>query len=265
MGIIATDQWMQKEFDQPRRLCERLTPYFKQQNGNEVYRQLLLYGMYKPSIASWVSFNKMLDDKTWLKIEKIYQSYKAKWEGPEIPVFLFPIHQNGGLFRKADQTKSGVSFLDKMFLFLSPEVDRDELEALFVHEYHHVCRLNKLKGNVHEYTLLDSIIIEGLAEYAVLKNCGKTYLADWCTMYSEKQLVHFWDKFLKDHLSIKKKEKLHDDLLYGNGRFPNLAGYAAGFSIVQNYYQKHAYSTKKSFSLSARKLINETKYIVEES
>jgi uncharacterized protein YjaZ len=260
MGIIATDEWLRKEFDQPRRLCDRLTPYFKKQNGNEVYRQLSLFGMYKPSMLSWHTFNQMLDDQKWSKIDKIYQSYKAKWEGPEIPVFLFPIDQGGGLFRKADRTKSGVSFPDKMFLFLSPEVDNKELEALFVHEYHHVCRLNKLKGNIQEYTLLDSIIIEGLAEYAVLKNCGIDYLADWCTMYSENQMEQIWERFLKDRLSVKKKEKLHDDLLYGNGRFPKLAGYAAGFSVVDDYYQKHPYSTKKSFSLSARKLINETKY-----
>jgi uncharacterized protein YjaZ len=260
MGIIATDEWLRKEFDQPRRLCDRLTPYFKKQNGNDVYRQLSLFGMYKPSMVSWHTFNQMLDEQTWSKIDKIYQPYKAKWEGPEIPVFLFPIDQSGGLFRKSDRTKSGVSFPDKMFLFVSPELDDKELEALFVHEYHHVCRLNKLKGNIQEYTLLDSIIIEGLAEYAVLKNCGEDYLADWCTMYSEKQIDQLWERFLKDRLSIKKKEKLHDDLLYGNGRFPHLAGYAAGFSIVQEYYQNHPFSIKKSFALSARKLINETNY-----
>lgn len=260
MGIIATDEWLRKEFDQPRRLCDRLTPYFKKQNGNEVYRELSLFGMYKPSMLSWHTFNQMLDDQTWSKANKIYQLYKAKWEGPEIPVFLFPIDQSGGLFRRAERTKSGVSFPDKMFLFLSPEVDTKELEALFIHEYHHVCRLNKLKGNIQEYTLLDSIIIEGLAEYAVLKNCGKDYLADWCTMYSENQIEQIWERFLKDHLSVKKKEKLHDDLLYGNGRFPKLAGYAAGFSVVDDYFQKHPYSTKKSFALSASKLMNETKY-----
>lgn len=263
MGIIATDQWLQKEFDQPGRVCERLTPYFKRQNVNEVYRELSQFGMYKPSMASWVTFNNMLDDQTWSKIDKIYQLYKTKWVGPEIPVFLFPIDRSGGLFRKADRSKSGVSFLNKMFLFLSSEVDEKELEALFVHEYHHVCRLNQLKGNIQEYSLLDSIIIEGLAEYAVLKNCGKDYLADWCTTYTGKQIDQFWERFLKDHLSVKKREKLHDDLLFGNGRFPHLVGYAAGFSIVKDYYQRHAYSTKKSFTLSARKLINETKYRVE--
>ena len=59
---------------------------------------------------------------------------------------------------------------------------------------------------------------------------------------------------------IKKKNKRHDDLLYGNGRFPKLAGYAAGYWIVRDYYQKHPYQAEKSFILPAKKLIEATKY-----
>lgn len=264
MGIIQTDLWLQKEFNQPEKVCERLSPYFRKESPKGIYNELVRFGMYKPSRFSRNSYEKMVDDQMWLKMKKIYQSYVEKWSGPEIPVFLFPIDQGGGFFRRANRNKSGVSFSDKMFLFLSPEVDMEEAEALFVHEYHHVCRLNKLKGNVHEYTLLDSIIIEGLAEYAVLKNCGKKYLADWCSMYPEKHIDLFWERFLKKHLSVTKKEKLHDELLYGNGGFPKLAGYAAGFSIVQDYYQKHPYSTKRSFSLSAKNLISGTRFKVED-
>jgi uncharacterized protein YjaZ len=264
MGIIRTDQWLEKEFNQPVKVCERLTPYFKDQKGNEVYQQLLQFGMYKPSRASLDAFNKMVNNQAWSKVDKVYKLYVEKWSGPKVPVFIFPIKQNGGLFRKADRNKSGVSFSDKMFLFLSPEVDMDETEALFVHEYHHVCRLNKLKKNIREYTLLDSIIIEGLAEYAVLKNCGKQYLAEWCSMYSKIEIDMFWERFLKDYLSVKKKERLHDELLYGNGRFPKLAGYAAGFSIVQEYYQTHPYSVKRSFTIPAENLINRTNFSVEE-
>jgi uncharacterized protein YjaZ len=260
MGIIRTDQWLQKEFDRPERICERLAPYFKTQSAHKVYKELLNFGMYQPSRLSWYSYEKMVDDEMWSTMNKIYQSYSQKWSGPDIPVFLFPLDQNGGFFRKAERTKSGVSFRDKMFLFLSPDVDEKEAEALFVHEYHHICRLNKLKGNVHEYSLLDSIVIEGLAEYAVLKNCGKNYLADWCTMYSERQIGQFWERFLKKNLSVTKKESLHDELLYGHGRYPKLVGYAAGFSIVSEYYKDHSYSIKKSFILPAGNFLKGTKY-----
>lgn len=261
MGIIQTNQWMKKEFNRPVNICERLVPYFHHQNKEQIYRQLLRFGMFKPSRASWNTFEKMAEDRTWNKLKKIYDQYVEKWSGPEVPVFLFPIDQSGGLFfRRSEQNKSGVSFPDKMFLFLSPNLPFKEFEGLFVHEYHHVCRLKKLNKNLKDYTLLDSMIIEGLAEYAVLTYCGKEYLADWCTLYSEKQLTMIWDQYLKDNLTCKKSDKMHDDLLYGNGRIPKLAGYAVGFSIVNQYYQKHPYSIKRSFAMSADQLIKETKY-----
>ncbi len=260
MGIIQTDLWLQQEFNHPTKVCERLAPYFKGQNKHEIYQQLLRFGMFKPSRASWNALEEMINNHTWTRIEEFYQIYTEKWSGPKIPVFLFPINQKSGFFRKVEKSKSGVSFPDKMFLFLSEDVDLKEVEALFVHEYHHICRLNMLKGNMEDYTLLDSIIIEGLAEYAVLKNCGKKYLAEWCNLYSENQIKQFWERYLKNNLDCKKKEKFHDDLLYGLGRFPKLVGYAAGFSIVHEYYQKHPYSTKKSFALSAETLIDRTSY-----
>ena len=54
-----------------------------------------------------------------------------------------------------------------MFLFLTPSLAEKELEALIVHEYHHICRLKILAKPYHEFTLLDSILMEGFAEYAV--------------------------------------------------------------------------------------------------
>jgi uncharacterized protein YjaZ len=260
MGIIRTDQWMQKEFNRPIKICERLIPYFDGQKSNAIYYQLLNFGMFKPSIASWETYENMLEEHKWDKVDDIFRRYRQKWSGPEIPVFLFPIEQARGFFRKEERSKSGVSFSDKLFLFLSQDVGQAELEALFVHEYHHVCRLNKLRGKIEDYTLLDSMIIEGLAEYAVQRHCGKKYLAEWCSLYSEDEINYIWNKYLKDNLMIKKKDKRHDDLLYGNGRFPKLAGYAAGYWIVREYYQNHAYLVEKSFSLPAKRLIEGTKY-----
>ncbi len=257
MGIIRTDQWMQKEFNRPIEICERLIPFFNGQKAGAIYNQLLNFGMFKPSLASWETFENMLEENKWDKTNDIYHYFQRKWSGPDIPIFLFPIQQSGGFFRRKERGKSGVSFSDKLFLFLSQDIDQAELEALFVHEYHHVCRLNKLKGNIEDYTLLDSMIIEGLAEYAVLRHCGKKYLAEWCSLYSEDEMKYIWNKYLKDNLMIRKKNKRHDDLLYGNGRFPKLAGYAAGFWIVRNYYQKNPFLVKRSFSLPAKKFIDD--------
>jgi uncharacterized protein YjaZ len=200
----------------------------------------------------------MIKQNAWEQVKKYFEYYQRKWSGPNIPIFLFPLETSKGFFIRQNNTKSGVSYLDKMFLFISDLEDPKDLEALFVHEYHHVCRLRKLKKSIEDYTLLDSLIIEGLAEYAVLINCGKNYLAEWCKRYSKKELQMFWNAFLKRNLDIRKSEKAHDNLLYGGGRYPQLLGYAVGFAIVEYYYKNNTYDTKLSFSLPAAQLIEKS-------
>ncbi|GHH98483.1 DUF2268 domain-containing protein [Neobacillus kokaensis] len=256
MGIIRTDEWLKKDFDRPAKICDRLLPYFKGQKTSEIYNQLLKFGMYRPSWRTRKNFDSMIEDKAWEQVKKLFSKYKNKWSGPDIPIFLFPLEQRGGIFfRQEERNKAGVSFPDKMFLFLSHYDDPKELEALIVHEYHHVCRLRTLNRKMEDYTLLDSIIIEGLAEYAVLKNCGEEYLANWCNIYTDREILFFWNRFLREQLYTKKNERVHDELLYGGGRIPSLLGYAAGYNIVREYYNSENYSTKLTFNIPASKFI----------
>lgn len=248
MGIIRTDRWLEEDYSRPTKLCERLQPYFKGQSPDEIYSQLMKFGMYRPSWGSKRNLDEMINYKAWNQVEKLFFKYKNKWSGPDIPVFLFPLEQSGGfLFRRGGRNKAGVSYPDKMFLFLSRYDDPKEIEALLVHEYHHVCRMRALNKKMEEYTLLDSIIIEGLAEYAVYKNCGKSYLANWCSMYSERELDAYWSRILEKHLKKKRTDRIHDELLYGGGRVPPLLGYSMGYNIIGKFYETENYSTKLSF------------------
>lgn len=251
MGVIRTDEWLVEDFDNPLKICEKLRPHFHKKTSRQIYHQLLDFGMYQPSRSSKDSFDKITQQKVWDQVERLHKQYKSKWNGPDIPIFVFPIAQSRGIFNRSTRRKGGVSFPDKMFLFLSSYEDHKEIEALFVHEYHHVCRLSAMGKKIEDYTLLDSLVIEGLAEYAVLKHCGKEYLAEWCSMYTEKELIYFWNKFLKKQLDVKKNERVHDELLFGGGRAPKLLGYAVGYNIIEKYYKTHNYSTKLSFEIPA--------------
>ena len=265
MGVIRTDIWLKEEFNRPANICEKLIPFFKGEDKRDIYNQLMQFGMYRPSRISKENLKFMVEQKVWDKVEQLLNKYKKKWSGPDIPIFLFPLAQSQGLFTRQEGNKSGVSYPDKMFLFISPIEDINELEALFVHEYHHVCRLRKLNQQMANYTLLDSIIIEGLAEYAVLKNCGQKYVAKWCNLYTEKEMLTFWDKYLMNKLNKRKNERGHDELLYGGGRIPILLGYAAGYSIVRKFYKNHNYSTKLSFSFPAEKYLEEKNTNIKKS
>ena len=55
------------------------------------------------------------------------------------------------------------------------DLQKQELQALFAHEYNHVCRIHILK-TLDEMTLLDSLILEGLAEDAVKDLYGENGL-----------------------------------------------------------------------------------------
>jgi len=255
MGVIRTDQWLQEEFERPIRICEKLIPYFRENNASEIYNLLAYFGMYKPSSFSRNNLTKMEEQQVWEKVERIFTKYSRKWDGPDIPIFLFPLAHSGSFFVREVKNKAGVSFPDKMFLFLSNYEDTKEIEALFVHEYHHVCRMHKLAKKVEDFTLMDSLIMEGLAEYAVLKSCGQEYLAGWCRMYTESELSRFWERYIQNELDIKKNDRRHDELLYGRGRFPTLLGYAVGYNIIGNYYKKHNYFTKLSFITPAAKYL----------
>ncbi|MBU8877460.1 DUF2268 domain-containing protein [Bacillus sp. FJAT-29790] len=211
--------------------------------------------MYKPNRQSFETFEQLKKRGIWEKTEKIFQKYKKKWNGPDIPIYIFPIESQSFFFSRPGERKSGVSFKDQLFLFITTFEDEMELEALFVHEYHHVCRMNKQKESLLEFTLLDSLVLEGLAEHAVETCCGKQYKAKWCSYYSRKEIQHFWQRFLEKEQQITKKNKKHDEILYGNKGYPKMVGYAAGYEMVSIFKEKRDFTIKESFVLPSKTFI----------
>lgn len=216
--------------------------------------------MYKPDRRTRKTLGELEAGKFWSATEEIFRKYKRKWKGPDIPVFIFPLDQSNSKLMREGKGKSGLSFIDKMFLFLTPINDEKELEALFVHEYHHVCRMQAQKKNPAEYNLLDSIILEGLAEHAVAENCGEKYTGEWSRRYSTKILAEFWEKELNEKLSIQREDRLHDEILFGLGGRPTLLGYAIGYEIVKQYKQNGYFTEKASFKLPSNEFTKFLKF-----
>lgn len=247
---MQTDQWLEDDFSQPYKICERLLPSFeKGTSAKELYRYLSGFGMYKPSRSSMEALQWLKEEDIWKGVQHLYQKYQRRWRGPDIEIFIFP-KDNSSFFRKNyGENKSGVSFPDKMFLFVSPLEEQKELEALFIHEFHHICRIRVQQKNVRNYTLLDSIVLEGTAEFTAEQICGKKYRAEWCNLYSAEVIEEYWHSFIRKNLTINKNHRLHDAILFGRNRFPKLIGYAAGYHLVSKYYHDHSYSEKSSLSL----------------
>ena len=254
MAVVRTDDWLKVDFDNPESLCGRL-PFMKKEQNGSLYRYLRKFGMYRPNPVCRRVYNNLAEDNYWEKSAECFEKYKKKWEGPDVPIYIFPI--DSGYMRAGNQ-KSGVTFLEGIVLFLSPLDDIKELESLIVHEYHHACRMKVQKKNPQQYNLLDSMVLEGLAEYMVEVECGKQYIGKWSESLNQEEWPRWWREHAVKNLKVSREDRIHDKLLFGGGKYPVLLGYILGYQLVKRYAEGKNFSAKASFFLESEKI---TKYL----
>ncbi|MBP3041704.1 DUF2268 domain-containing protein, partial [Bacillaceae bacterium Marseille-Q3522] len=241
-GVERTDKWLEEEYEHPIQICKKIIKEEGKEAEN-LYRYLQKFGMYRPHLFGKKTISLLIEANIWRTIDHLYQKYRKKWNGPDIPVYIFPL---AGQMRA--EKKSGLSFPDKMFLFLTPIENIKELEALFIHEYHHICRMRNNKKKPADITLIDSLIMEGLAEHMVKEICGGDYLAPWVSYYSQEELEECWNAYVEKNLHAKKYEKEHDRILFGERGYPPLIGYAIGYEIIKQYKKKFVLSESNTFT-----------------
>jgi uncharacterized protein YjaZ len=184
-----------------------------------------------------------------------------EWKGPDVKVLLLPIDSENRELLKELGNKSGIGFKDKIVIFLNEKVTKKGLKAVITHEYHHVCRLKACKKEMEDFTLLDSLLIEGLAELAVEEYVGPMQLATWCGKYQQEELDHYWHEIMKPNLTIVGKEN-HHTLLYGEvSGLPKWIGYSIGYAIVKSIVSKHKHlKTKRLLPIPSEKLLDISSY-----
>ena len=258
MGIIRTDRWLDESFSDTRKVEDYILDavHSKEQALIETLKKT---GMYRPNKRTKSIYEQMKERNIWEEAEGYYNKYQKEWGGPDLPILIFPVAMEGlRLFRPAEKRKSGLAFIDKLFLFVSADITKKELEALFVHEYHHATRLSVL-GDRMESNLAGSIVMEGLAEYAVSEYCGIGYLAPWTTRHTTEEVRSILKSKYIPNIELERNDPLHDRLLFGGGGMPKMAGYEAGYRIVKDYAEYKGLKTKALFSLSAKEIIGQWK------
>ncbi|QOY34165.1 DUF2268 domain-containing protein [Anaerobacillus isosaccharinicus] len=241
-------------------LCEPIAEYFEEFHATQLHKYFLENGMFYPDAKIFSEIKQLEKKQVWELLQGHYEKLRKEWNGEEAEIFIFPAERRNEIIMKELKGKMGISFHHVVVLFLTRELSTKEIKALLTHEYNHVCRLFTLQKEFHELSLLDSMIIEGLAEVAVEQTLGEELLAPWVTLYTKKDLIPYWCK-VKKYLDVKGKEK-HDPFLYGDrsGRgFPKWFGYCTGYLIVKDYLEKH-----KDISMNELLKI-ETKEILSES
>lgn len=255
MSVIDTKKWILKCWNDPIKLCGKLTDYFHGANPTTIYHHLITQGMYQLPLENEDSdIQEFVDTDVWKIIREQEEKLKSEWDGPNIPILIFPADSSNRELMGEFDGKSGVAFQDKLFLFTLPHHSKQEVNALFTHEYHHTCRLAHYDKKVRDYTLLDTIILEGLAEHAVAEQVGEEYNAKWTTYYNEYQLEKMWQRLLSPARDLPKNHPKHYSILYGGGLHPKMAGYAVGYYLVTNYVDKNKLSSKELLTIPSEEI-----------
>jgi len=255
LGVISTDKWLLDHYDDPIKICKKLEGLFPGADDAEIYHHLMVNGMYQTPLKNGKQLIRYLQKKkVWSYVQKEFTHLKSNWEGPDIPIFIFPSDMNNRRLKQENNGKSGLAFADKLFLIISDETSKNEAKALLIHEYNHVCRLQKYKKKERDYVLLDSIILEGLAEQAVHEKLGEDHVASWCKYYSDKMLEKWWKTKLYPNSNIPKSDRSHRNFLYGLRLEPKMLGYSVGYYLVQKYAKENNLKSKELMTLSSEEI-----------
>src|SRR5699024_12812834 len=134
-------------------------------------------------------------------------------------------------------------------LFISSKHTKNEIKALFTHEYNHIYRLENYSKKEANYVLLDTIILEGLAENAVRNKLGKDFVAPSTKYYSTNELKEIWKKIIYPNRKISNLHPKHQKILYGLRLYPEMAGYAVGYFLVKEYMTKKKLTDQELLSI----------------
>ena len=183
----------------------------------ELQRQGLLENGEMPlTLDVWALAKRQLDD------------LKQQWNGPPTNVAILPI-QHG-------YVKNGVAYPHGICLFVSPHTSIKEFLALITHEYHHICRQFYYTD---QPTLLDAVIMEGLAEHAVESLFGEHAVSSWTKRYSLEMVTDYWHAHFLEHLPVRGLHN-HQHFLFGDGQqLPAHIGYCMGYRIVEAFLTKN--------------------------
>lgn len=244
MSVVDTDRWLQRLRNTPLKICDRLRKYFPGVTAVEIFQHLTMHGMYQAPLKE-EKVEKLQKNNVWDVVRGLEYKLSKKWSGPDIPIFIFPSDSKNQELARHFNGKSGLAFVDKLFLFVSEKNAKNDVRALFIHEYNHVCRLTKFKKEENDYTLLDTIILEGLAENAVYECLGEKHTSEWTAYYSGNELKKMWKQFILPSSRLSKNKQKHQQLLFGRGFYPNMAGYAVGYYLVRQYIKKNNLTSKE--------------------
>lgn len=256
MSVINTINWLKKS-PHSKETCKKLCPYFNNLNEVEVGRYLHSFGMYKnhSQMDKWI--DRIEKDQILSFVEEEERKLQKEWNAPNISIFIFPCDENNRKIEKEYKGRAGLAFNNKLFLFLSLATDKRDIKSLFIHEFHHVSRLASVNKQEKHFTIIDTVIMEGLAENAVRERLGENDVASWTKLYSDTQCKRFFERVIYPQRETTRDSNKFSQLMFGTGFYPSMLGYTVGYYLVKNYMNRTGKKTKELLSIPAEEFIKD--------
>jgi len=204
----------------------------------KLLRQSLLDHIGNGSIEKY----KKVSEEQKSKIEKVISETIEKCNDKlSVPtknfVFVYPYFTT-----KEDHVFEGVMavavYSCVFYLFVNlNEYTKESLENTVAHELNHTIYYYHHYDNFNNYTLLDEILLEGLAE-----NFREQYfdhkITKWAGALRKEEAFQILKDLDKDILE-SKNQKVKKEFLFGNNKYKRWSGYSTGYWLVKEFINRN--------------------------
>ncbi|MBM7540973.1 DUF2268 domain-containing protein [Amphibacillus cookii] len=241
-------------------VIQPISAYFDDTDPIELQWCLQSYGLFQENELNNNHIEQFVSSNIWDDIETDFTVLQYNWQGPEVALFLLPSDCNNQQLMDTFHGVSGLSYADKLFLFIHKDSSHQQIQALLTHEYSHVYRLKRLYKRDDQLTLGDSIILEGIAEKIVRLNADEDSTYNTALKYSDDQLSNaqlLWQQVVKKNLNLPNHHPFHDRIMYGGGEIPHSTGYLVGYALVNRWCQLHQPTIIDLLNIPANHILTE--------
>ncbi|MFC0557685.1 DUF2268 domain-containing protein [Halalkalibacter alkalisediminis] len=274
MGVVRTDKWLSAyiyKWNKARTIeekveCQReviiqpLNDLFSTTDILGLHQYLLQLGLFHPEQTIDIEYEKWQKKVPWLIVQKQFNKLKNKWNGPDVKIYILPLTDQNRFLEVELGAKTGLTIEKGILLFIRSYTTTEDLLALITHEYHHACRLAATKQTEDEMVLLESMVMEGLAEKAVEEEMGALACATWTSRYDNSWNVDWYNHWIKPNLRVRGRQK-HLPYLYGSEMhgIPLWLGYYIGYKMV-NSATSHTDTTNNLLHIPAETILERSNF-----
>ncbi|WP_255436176.1 DUF2268 domain-containing putative Zn-dependent protease [Pseudalkalibacillus hwajinpoensis] len=146
------------------------------------------------SLEEQLTNMRLLDFENFIKeeLELLHKEYPSN---RTVDFELFILDENDDfVISKLNGVSAFTDWNEKMCFAILPEENvRSTIKSVVTHEYHHHWRISALGLKEDGETLLDRMVLEGLAEHFVKTRLGHQYLGPYKDALSETQAKTIWE------------------------------------------------------------------------